>query len=136
METVYMESKSEESGLDELMRLSRQTARQAKDMADAEQQRQEQRERARSIRQGLKEISVSVALQQLKLVAPEKVVEEINALAEKPDIGDLRKLISDLVHDLEKRTGRAAASKTDISTIVNPVKTLAILIELYFALSD
>jgi len=131
-----MTSESGESGLDELMRLSRQTARQAKDLAEAEQQRQEQREKAQGVRQGLKEISISVALQQLRLVADDRVIEKVSALTKKPGIEDLRKLISDSVHDLEKQTGNVTASKTDISTIENSVKALAILIELYFALSD
>lgn len=131
-----MTSESGESGLDELMRLSRQTARQAKDLAEAEQQRQEQREKAQGVRQGLKEISISVALQQLRQVADDRVIEKVSALTKKPGIEDLRKLISDSVHDLEKQTGNVTASKTDISTIENSVKALAILIELYFALSD
>ena len=131
-----MTSESGESGLDELMRLSRQTARQAKDLADVEQQRQEQREKAQGVRQGLKEISVSVALQQLRLVAKDEVIEKVSALTKKQGIEDLRKLISDSVHNLEKQTGSVAASKTDISTLEHSVKALAILIELYFALSD
>ena len=131
-----MTSESGESGLDELMRLSRQTARQAKDLADVEQQRQEQREKAQGVRQGLKEISVSVALQQLRLVAKDEVIEKVSALTKKQGIEDLRKLISDSVHNLEKQTGSVATSKTDISTLEHSVKALAILIELYFALSD
>jgi hypothetical protein len=136
MESLKVKAKSGESGFDELMRLSRQTARQAESLSVAEKQRQEQQEKAQGIRQGLKEISVSVALQQLKLVAKDEVIEKVSALTKKQGINELRKLISDSVHDLEKQTGNVASSKTDLATIERSVKTLAILIELYFALSD
>jgi predicted component of type VI protein secretion system len=131
-----MSPESGESGLEELMRLSRQTRRQAQSMDAAEKQRQIQRETAMSIRKGLKEISISVAVRQLKQVAPKEVVEQVQGLANKPDIRDLRRMISDLLHRLERQTGNLSTASKDLDTIGSSVKTLAILCELYFALSD
>jgi hypothetical protein len=131
-----MTPESGESGLDELMRLSRQTARQAEDMAEAEQQRQAQQETAQSIRKGLKEISISVAIGQLKSVAPKELIKEIESLKNKPDIKDLRKIISDLTHKLERQTSGLSTDKKELETIEASIKTLAVLVELYFALSD
>jgi hypothetical protein len=130
-----MKSESAESGLDALMRLSRQTAAQAKNLAEVEKQRREQRDKSQNVRQGLREISISVAVKQLKLVAPDNVIKRVQSLANKPDVKDLRKMVSDSVHDLEKQTGRIAGN-ADMGKIRNSAKALAILIELYFALSD
>jgi soluble cytochrome b562 len=131
-----MVPESGESGLEELMRLSRQTKRQAQNMDAAEKQRQAQRETAQSIRKGLKEISISVAVSQLKSVAPEEIISEVESLVNKPDIKDLRKMISTLVHQLERQTSGLSAGGKDLDVIEGSVKTLAILCELYFALSD
>ncbi|MFC1921350.1 hypothetical protein ACFLYQ_06480 [Chloroflexota bacterium] len=131
-----MTQKSGESGLDALMRLSRETARQAQDLEDMEKQRAEQRERSQSVRQGLRGISVSVAVGQLEQVASKEILEEIKSLVDKQDNRGLRKLITDLVHDLERHTGNIAAVTADPEKVQRSVKTLAIMLELYFALSD
>jgi hypothetical protein len=130
-----MKSRPVENGLDELMRLSRQTAATARNLEDAEKQRRERREVSQSIRHGLRQISISVALEQLKTVAPAETIEKVKSLADKPDVKDLRRMVSDSVHGLERQTGRITAV-TDVEKIQNSVKTLAILVELYFALSD
>ena len=131
-----MKSKSPESGFDELMRLSQKTTSEAQELTRREQQRAEQRQVVQGVLQGLKEINVSVAVEQLKRVATPEIIEEIRSLKHKQDTGDLRKLISDLANDLEKRVGSVSASNQDMLPIERSVKTLAILIELYFALSD
>jgi len=131
-----VKSEPGESGLDELMRLSRQTARQAENLAVVEQQRQERRETAQSVRQGLRGISISVAVEQLKPIATKEIIAAIESLNKKPDTKDLRKLISDLVHKLERQTSGLSAANRDLEEVESSVKTLAILVELYFALSD
>ncbi|MFC2005973.1 hypothetical protein ACFLVG_03315 [Chloroflexota bacterium] len=123
-----------ESGFDELMRLSQETANEAEELTKREQQRTEKRQIAQGVLQGLKEINVSVAVEQLRLVATPEIIEEISSLTHKQGTEDLRKLISNLVHDLEKRIGRISASNADMASLECSVKTLAILIELFFAL--
>ena len=56
-----MVSKSDESGFEELVRLSEETAKQAQNLDDIEQRREEQRRTSQNVLQGLKEISISVA---------------------------------------------------------------------------
>lgn len=129
-----MKSKSPESGFDELVRLSQKATNEAQELNRREQQRAEQRQVVQGVLQGLKEINVSVALEQLKLVATPEIIKEISSLTHKQDTRDLRKLISGLVNDLEKRVGRVSASNQDMVPIERSVKTLAIIIELFFAL--
>ncbi len=129
-----MKSKSPESGFDELVRLSRKTTHEAQELNRREQQRAEQRQVVQGVLQGLKEINVSVAVEQLRLVATPEIIEKISSLTHKQDTGDLRKLISDLVNGLEKRVGSVSASNQDMVPIERSVKTLAILIELFFSL--
>ena len=131
-----MNSEPDESGFEELVRLSKETAKQARNLDKMEQQREEERQTSQSVLQGLKEISVSVAIGQLRLVAADDIIKNISSLTKKPDTNDLRKLISDLVHDLEKQTGNVSASNTDMVPFTRSIKTLAILIELLFTLSD
>ncbi len=129
-----MESKSPESGFDELVRLSQKTTGEAQELASREQQRAEQRQVVQGVLQGLKKINVSVAVEQLRLVATPEIIEKTGSLTHKQDTRDLRKLISDLVNDLEKCVGSVSASNQDMVPIERSVKTLAILIELYFSL--
>ena len=131
-----MTSGSDESGFEELVRLSKETAKQAQNLANMEQQREEQRQTSQNVLQGLKEISISVAIEQLKSVASNEIIEEISSLINKPDTRDLRKLISDLVHDLEKQTGSISTSNIDMVPIKDSVKTVSILVELLFTLSN
>ena len=76
-----MESKSPEGGFDELIRLSQQTSKMEQELARKEQQlakkEQEAAER-RQIVQGLKEINLSVALEQLKTVATPEIIEGVD----------------------------------------------------------
>ncbi|HBR16433.1 MAG TPA: hypothetical protein DD725_02310 [Deltaproteobacteria bacterium] len=123
----------EESGLDELMRLSRQFTRQQEDHDKQERQRQEQGKKVRGVLQGLKDLNLSMAVQQLRTVAPPHIVKEVEALRYKDGSDDLRKLISGLADDLEKRLGKVA-SKADAAPLVNAMRTLNILMDLYFSL--
>jgi hypothetical protein len=91
---------------------------------------------SRNVRQGLRGISVSVAVGQLKKVASNQLITEVNSMVNKQDNKGLRKLITDMVHDLEKYTGSISTTNAEMEKIQRSVKTLAILIELYFALSD
>jgi len=129
-----MESKSPESGFDELMRLHQQTTQMGQDITDREQQNAEQRQKVQGALQGLKDISISVALEQLKPIATPEIIEEVQSLTQKQGTGDLRRLITDLVDDLERCVSRVSASNQDIAPIERSIRTLAILIGLFFSL--
>ncbi len=132
-----MESKSPESGFEELVRLSKETSKMGQDFAEKEQERakkeQKLAERKQKI-QSLTEIKVSVALEQLKPVATPGIIEEVSSLRHMRSTGDLRKLISDLATELENSAGNMSGSNPDMVSIERSVKTLAILIELLFSI--
>jgi hypothetical protein len=120
----------EESGLDELMRLSRQFTRQKAENEAKERQRVEQGKKVQGVLQGLQDLNINMAVQQLKTVASPDIVRQVNALRTKGGTEDLRKMISALADDLEK----SLAAKKDTSPLVNTMRTLNILLDLYFSL--
>jgi hypothetical protein len=124
----------EESGLDELMRLSRQFTRQQQEHEKKERQRQVQGEKVRGVLRGLKDLNISMALEQLKSVAAPDIIEQVNALKSQEATDDLRKIINDLADDIEKRLGIMARGKPEGATLANSMRTLSILMDLYFSL--
>ena len=131
---VEMESKSTESGLEELQRLSKEITKVDRERTKAGQDRAEQRQKVRELQQGLIELKASVALEQLKPIATPEIIEEISSLKHKQTTGDLRKVILDLSAKLEKWVDNTSDSKQDMDSIKRSVKTLAILIELLFSI--
>lgn len=129
-----MESESPGSAFDELMRLSQETTKKEQDFAKREQQRSEQKQKAQGVLQGLKQINVSLALQQLEPIATPEIIKEISSLTHKPGTGDLRKIISGLADDLERQICSASSSNPDTAPLERPIKTLTILIDLFFSL--
>ncbi len=124
----------EESGIDELMRLSRQFTRQQEEHDKQERQRQEQGKKVKGVLQGLKDLNLSMALSQLKDVATPEVIQQVSALKNKSDTEDLRKMITSLVDELEKKLNDVSVSKTEMTKLVNSTRTLSILLDLYFSL--
>ena len=124
----------EESGIDELMRLQQQFTRQEQERTDRARQREEQGKKTRGVLQGLKELKVSMAVEQLKTVATPAIIEEVSALRNKPGTGDLRKAISDLADDIENRISTVSASNPDMESLVSSMRTLTVLLDLYFSL--
>lgn len=124
----------EESGIDELMRLSRQFTRQQEDHDKQERQRQEQGKKVRGVLQGLKDLNLSMALSQLKDVASPEVIQLVTALKNTNDTEDLRKMITSIVDNLEKQLDAASSSKTEMARLANSTRTLSILLDLYFSL--
>ena len=125
---------SDESGLEELLRLSQQFTKKEQDRTKKEQQRAEQKQKVQGVLQGLREINFSVALQQLELVAAPEVIDEVSSLKGKEGKEDLRKLITDLADDVERRMGRLSSEDTGVAEIKQAVSTLTILLSLFFAL--
>jgi hypothetical protein len=126
--------KEEESGLDELLALSRRFTKQKEDREKQERQRQEQGKKVRGVLQGLKDLNLSMALSQLKGVAKPEVIQQVTALKSKDGTEDLRKMITSLVDDLEKQLNAASTPKTEMTKLINSTRTLSILLDLYFSL--
>lgn len=129
-----MKPEPQESGLEELMRLSRQFTRQKEEDVQREKKRQEQKKKVQDVLGGLKGLTVSMAVEQLKMVAAPGIVKKIDALKSRPGTAELRQLITDLAYDLEKSIGALDLSNPEIESIERSMKTLTILIELFFAL--
>ena len=119
----------EESGLDELMRLSRQFTQQKAENEAKERQREAQGKKVQGVLQGLQELNINMAVQQLKAVAKPEIIKQVNAMRTKGGTGDLRKMISSLADDLEKSLG----DKKENAPQVNAMRTLNILLDLYFS---
>jgi hypothetical protein len=124
----------EESGLDELMRLSQQFTRQQEEQEAQDRVREEKGKQVRGVLQGLKDLNISMAVQQLKSVATPEIIDEVNALSNKNDTDDLRKMISRLAEDMENRLGSLASASPEAASSVNSMRTLNILLDLYFSL--
>lgn len=124
----------EESGLDELLALSRKFTKQKEDNEKKERQRAEQGKKVRGVLQGLQELNLSMALTQLKAVAKPELIERVAALRTKPGTDDLRKMITKLVDETENQVSDLNA-KSDTTSLVNSMRTLSILLDLYFSLN-
>jgi len=129
-----MTQKPKESGMEELRRLSRQTANMGKKMQEEEKQKAAYEKNMQGVVAGLRGISFSVALNQLKLLAEPGIYEKVEAMQRQPDTKELRRLISDIARTLEKETGKASKNNPEFESIGNTSKTLAILISLLFSL--
>jgi len=140
-----MESKSNDSGLEELLRLSKEITKVDQERTKAERERTEQRQKVNalqqglielkaSVQQGLIELKASVALEQLKSIATPEVIKEVSSLKHKQKTDGLRKLILNLSAELEGWVDNMSGSRPDKVSIRRSVKTLAILIELLFSI--
>ena len=126
--------KEEESGLEELMRLSRQFTRQQEEHEAREKQRQAQGEKVRGVLQGLKDLNLDMAVTQLKAVARPEIVKQVSALKSQENTDTLRKLISGIAEELEDRLRAAQLPKAETTALCNSMRTLNILMDLYFSL--
>jgi len=129
-----MKSESSESGLDELARLSQQFKKHEQESAQRDKIRAEQKKKVHSALGGLRELTVSMAVGQLKLVAAPEIIEQVDSLKSKQGTVELRKLISVLANDLENRVGVITATNPNIKPIERSIKTITILIELLLSL--
>ena len=129
-----MESKSGESGLDELLRLSRQITRIDKEQTRAAREQAERGRAVKELQQNLIELKASVALEQLKSIASPEVIREVSSLKNTQNTGSLRKLILDLSGELETWASKSSRTNVDTASAERSAKTLAILIELLFSI--
>jgi hypothetical protein len=124
----------EDSGLDELLALSRKFSKQKEDSEKQERQRIEQGKKVKGVLQGLQELNLSMALTQLKTVAKPEVIQRVTALRTKPGTEDLRKMITNMTDEIERQLGKVNAPKAETAPLANTVRTLSILLDLYFSL--
>jgi hypothetical protein len=124
----------EDSGMDELLALSRKFTKQKEDNEKQERQRIEQGKKVKGVLQGLQELNLNMALNQLKTVAKPEIIQQVATLRTKPGTESLRKLITKLVEDTEKQVGNLTP-KSDITALSNSMRTLSILLDLYFSLT-
>jgi len=126
--------KEEDSGLDELLALSRKFTKQKEDNEKQARQRAEQGKKVKGVLQGLQELNLNMALTQLKTVAKPDLIQKIAALRTKPGTEELRKIITKMVDDTEKQVN-TLNPKSDTTPLANSIRTLSILLDLYFSLS-
>jgi hypothetical protein len=124
----------EDSGLDELLALSKKFTKQKEDNEKQERQRIEQGKKVKGVLQGLQDLNLQMALGQLKGVAKPELIQQVTALKSGGGTEKLRKLITRLVDDAEKQVS-VLTSKTDTTALVNQMRTLSILLDLYFSLN-
>lgn len=124
----------EENGMDELLKLQQQFTRQQEEHEDRKRQQEEQGKKAQGVLKGLKDLQFSMTIEQLKPVAPPEIIKEVNALKNKPDTEDLRKMISRLCDNMEHELETIAATNPEAKPIVDSMRVLNILMDLYFSL--
>jgi hypothetical protein len=129
-----MAPQSKESGMEELMRLSRQTASIGQKMEAEEKQKAEHARNVQGVVAGLRGISFSVALNQLKTIAEPEIYRKVEAIQQQPDSKELRRLITDISKNLERQASKASRANPELEPLENSAKILAILLSLLFSL--
>jgi hypothetical protein len=124
----------EESGMDELMRLQQQFTRQQEEHDDRQKQQVEQGKKAQGVLKGLKDLQFTMTIQQLQSIATPEIIAEVDALKSKPDTEDLRRMISGMAEDMENRLETIATTDSEAEPLINSMRVLNILMDLYFSL--
>lgn len=124
----------EESGMDELLKLQQQFTRQQEEHEDRQRLQEEKGKKAQGVLQGLRELQFSMTLEQLSPVASEETIARVNALKTSPDTDELRKMISNLIEDIEQRLENKATADSGLKSLVDASRVLGILMDLYFSL--
>ncbi|MFC2034488.1 hypothetical protein ACFLTT_03720 [Chloroflexota bacterium] len=109
-------------------------ARTEEGLAQKEKEEADHKQKVQGVMQGLREISVSVALAQLEPIAKPEIIKIVSSQTQKNDTEDLRKLITDLVDDMERQINKSSSSNMDMAIMEQSVKTLSAIISLFFAL--
>jgi len=125
----------EESGIDELLRLSGKFKKQQEDHEKQERQRIEQGKKVKGVLQGLQNLNLQMALEQLKTVANPEIIRQVTTLSNGTGTEGLRKMITNLADDIERQLGTLNPARTDTAPLANSMRTLNILLDLYFSLN-
>ena len=124
----------EESGLDELMRLQQQFTRQQEEHDDRKKQQEEQGKKAQGVLRGLKDLQFDMTIQQLQSVATPEIIAAVDALKNNANTDELRRMISGMADDIENRLESIANTDSENKPLVNSMRVLNILMDLYFSL--
>ena len=130
-----MESETPENGLEELIRLSDRMTQGVENTAKQETKNKQELVEKRQVLQGLREITFSTTLEQLKTVSAESdILEKVNSFKTKQGTDDLRNLIEDFLFELEGKIRNISRSNPQLASFETSIKTLSVLIELFFSL--
>ncbi len=126
---------SEESGLEELQRLSREIEDKVKELAlDLGQAREsvEQVEKKRLLWSVIRDLKISMVLEKLEPLVEFDIFNEVSALKYSQSTSGLRRVILKIVDDLDKSIDLKEAFLIDIPSVKKKLKILNILMELLF----
>ena len=130
-----MVNESSNRGLDELERISQQMNMTQYEISQREKQDDNRRKKTQDVLTEFRAFSVSIAVNQLQLVATPEMIEQVNALINEQGTAKLSELISSLANNLEQRINIVAETNLDIEPINQSMKALAILVRLLLSLS-
>jgi hypothetical protein len=128
---------SEESGLEELQRLSREIGNRGRELARGLGQARkslEQVERKRALWSVIRELKVSMVLEKLEPLVGFEIYNEVESLKQKQSTAGLNRIILNMVDDLEKDLDVDDISGLDFTVVKKKMKILSILMELAFYL--
>jgi hypothetical protein len=126
---------SDESGLEELQRLSRGIEDWGKELArELRQARQsiELVERKRALWAVIREYKISMVLETLEPLATFEISKEVKSLKDKYNTDGLRRIITGEVEEIQKMVNASAGTPAEIADINKKLKLLSILLELLF----
>ncbi len=126
---------SEESGLEELKRLSREIEAQGRELSlglGRALQSMERVERKRALWAVIRDYKISLVLEQLENLAGFEVLKEVKSLKGKKSTAGLRRIIFGMVTELQKKLDVSGAPPADIPEINKKLKLLSVLLELLF----
>ncbi len=112
-----MTAESSDSGLDELKRLSQQLKEQQREATEREKLSARQKETSQGVLSELRAFSISMAVRQLRPIASPEIIKQVDALQSRQGTAELRKLINNLMYDLEKQITITAGVNPDIKPI-------------------
>jgi hypothetical protein len=122
----------EESGYEELLRLSREVSIKEKEYLEEMNNVRGKIRRAKKkeiLQNVLNDIQFSLVLEKLKSVATSRIYNEACSYSDRERKVKLHKLVLDIAGELEETVNRLDDSTTDLPLIKQLVKTLAILVE-------
>ena len=128
---------SEESGLEELRRLSREIGNKGKELASGlgrARKSIEQVEKKRALWSIIRELKISVVLDKLMPLAEPEIINEVISLKKDRSTAGLRRIILNMVEELDTIINDDDKVNIDIPAIKKKLTILSILMELIFVI--
>jgi predicted transcriptional regulator len=127
----------EESGLEELQRLSREIGNRGRELARGLGQARksiEQVEKKRALWSVIRELKISMVLEELEPLVVFEIYNEVESLKHKRSTAGLNRIILKMIDELEKSLDVDDVSRLDMTAVKKKMKILSILMELAFYL--